>query len=160
MSNKGNGCNAFFQVGSSATLGTNTSFTGNMLALASITLNTGASINAGRALARDAAVTMDTNNINNSQCITLAPTAAMVNVGGRVTTVRGRGISRALITMTDGAGVFRKTYTSNSGSYNFADVEVGQTLILDIKAKRYNFTEPTRVISLNEELTTLDFTAY
>lgn len=155
--NGGSSCNVFFQVGSSATLGTDTSFQGNILARTSITLNTGADLD-GRALALDGAVTLNTNNI--SECGSIAPTAAMVNVGGRVTTVRGRGISRALITMTDGAGVFRKTYTSNSGSYNFADVEVGQTLILDIKAKRYNFTEPTRVISLNEELTTLDFTAY
>ncbi len=53
-------CNVFFQVGSSATLGTNTAFAGNILALTSITLNTGASID-GRALARNGAVTLDTN---------------------------------------------------------------------------------------------------
>ncbi len=161
MTNGGTGCNVFFQVGSSATLGTNTSFTGNILALTSITLNTGASINAGRALARNGAVTLDTNTINNSQCQSLAPTAAMVSVSGRVTSARGRrGISGALITMTDGTGVPRTTYTNSSGYYNFADVEVGQTLIFDVRAKRYNFIEPTKVVSLTEELTSLDFTAY
>ncbi len=40
--NGGTGCNVFFQVGSSATLGTGTSFTGNILALTSVTLNNGA----------------------------------------------------------------------------------------------------------------------
>jgi hypothetical protein len=55
-------CNVFWQVGSSATLGTTTTFAGNILALASITLNTGASI-AGRALARNGAVTMAGNNV-------------------------------------------------------------------------------------------------
>jgi len=55
----------FWQVGSSATLGTSTSFEGNILALASITLNTTAKIDNGRALAQTGAVTMDTNVISN-----------------------------------------------------------------------------------------------
>jgi hypothetical protein len=52
-------CHIYWQVGSSATLGTGTSFQGNILALASITLNTGANILDGRALARNGAVTLD-----------------------------------------------------------------------------------------------------
>lgn len=48
----------------SATLGTTTSFEGNILALTSITLNTGATIYNGRALARNGAVTLDTNVIS------------------------------------------------------------------------------------------------
>lgn len=55
--------NVFFQVGSSATLGTNTSFLGNILALTSITFTTGATNVDGRALARNGAVTLDTNTI-------------------------------------------------------------------------------------------------
>jgi type VI secretion system secreted protein VgrG len=49
--------NVFWQVGSSATLGTGTQFDGNILAMTSITLTTGASINVGRALAINGAVT-------------------------------------------------------------------------------------------------------
>ena len=60
------GSNVFWQVGSSATLGTGTAFEGNILAQDSITLTTGASILNGSALARTGAVTLDTNNINNS----------------------------------------------------------------------------------------------
>ncbi len=60
--NGGPNCNVFWQVGSSATFGTGTAFEGTVLALASITLNTGANLN-GRALAQTGAVTMDTNNI-------------------------------------------------------------------------------------------------
>ena len=55
--------NVFWQVGSSATLGTSTAFEGNILALTSITLNTDASIGCGSALARNGAVTLDTNFI-------------------------------------------------------------------------------------------------
>ena len=54
----------FWQVGSSATLNTSTVFEGNILALASITLDTGATIDDGRALAQTGAVTMDTNVVS------------------------------------------------------------------------------------------------
>ncbi len=54
--------NVFWQVGSSATLGTNSFFEGNILALQSITLDTGASLT-GRALARNGAVTLDSNPV-------------------------------------------------------------------------------------------------
>ncbi|MHB1035264.1 MAG: ice-binding family protein [Pirellulales bacterium] len=63
-SNNGSDDGVFWQVGSSATLGTGTSFEGNILALTSITLNTGATIPNGRALARNGAVTLDTNVIS------------------------------------------------------------------------------------------------
>ena len=54
--------NVFWQVGSSATLGTNTIFAGTIMAQASVTLTTGATLN-GRALARSGAVTLDTNQV-------------------------------------------------------------------------------------------------
>ena len=60
--NSGSLCNIFWQVGSSATLGTATAFAGNILALTSITLTTGASVR-GRTLARNGAVTLDTNTV-------------------------------------------------------------------------------------------------
>jgi len=56
----------YWQVGSSATLGTSTVFAGNILADQSITLNTFAEILCGRAIALNAAVTMDTNKISNN----------------------------------------------------------------------------------------------
>jgi len=59
------GANVFWQVGSSATLGTGTQFQGSIIADQSITLNTGASISCGRAIALTGAVTMDNNVISN-----------------------------------------------------------------------------------------------
>jgi len=62
LTNSANAFNVFWQVGSSATIGTNSTFKGNILALTSITLNTGASLD-GRALARTGAVTLDTTSV-------------------------------------------------------------------------------------------------
>jgi type VI secretion system secreted protein VgrG len=56
----------YWQVGSSATLGTSTTFAGNILADQSITLTTGADILCGRAIALNASVTLDTNRISNN----------------------------------------------------------------------------------------------
>jgi hypothetical protein len=55
--------NIFWEVGSSATLGTTSVFQGNIMAQASVTLNTGATLN-GRALARTGAVTLDSDAVN------------------------------------------------------------------------------------------------
>jgi type VI secretion system secreted protein VgrG len=60
-------CNVYWQVGSSATLGTRTSFLGTIIADQSIGLVTGATI-AGRALALTGAVTLDDNVISNAVC--------------------------------------------------------------------------------------------
>ena len=65
----GSTCNVFWQIVSSATLDTDTRFVGNILALASITLNTRAQIVSGRALARTAKVSMDTNHIDSKACL-------------------------------------------------------------------------------------------
>jgi type VI secretion system secreted protein VgrG len=60
--NSASSCGVFWQVGSSATLGTGTALAGSIVALTSITLNTGASLT-GRALARNGAVTLDDNQV-------------------------------------------------------------------------------------------------
>jgi type VI secretion system secreted protein VgrG len=58
----------YWDVGSSATLGTSTAFAGNIIADQSITLNTSATIGCGRAIALNAAVTMDTNTVSIDGC--------------------------------------------------------------------------------------------
>lgn len=90
--------NVFWQVGTSAVLGTGTSFRGNILALASITLNTGTTMN-GRALARNGAVTLDSN--------TIALCAGAVAVPGEpgVPTINFAGMLVMLALMA-GAGLF------------------------------------------------------
>lgn len=75
----GNACDIWWQVPSSATLGSNTSLKGNILALTSISMVTGASLT-GRALARNGAVTLQSNTVNQS-----CSSAAVLPVSGPLT---------------------------------------------------------------------------
>lgn len=71
--------NVYWQVGSSATLGTGSTLKGNIVALASITLTTAAALN-GRALARTGAVTMDTNTVGDPSTPTRESTWGMIKL--------------------------------------------------------------------------------
>lgn len=62
--NTGSGAGVYWNVGSSATIDTNTAFLGNILALTSVTMNTTATDICGRALASTGAVTLDQNNLS------------------------------------------------------------------------------------------------
>jgi ice-binding like protein len=67
LENGAQACNVFWTVGSSATLGTSTTFVGNILALTDITLTTDASVE-GSVMAQNGAVTLDTNTISIATC--------------------------------------------------------------------------------------------
>jgi hypothetical protein len=69
MINGAQPCNVFWQVGSSATFGTTSAFVGNVMALTSITLNDGVTLQ-GRALARNGAVTLINDTITAAHCAT------------------------------------------------------------------------------------------
>jgi hypothetical protein len=69
-----NPCNVFWQVTSSATLGTGSKFVGTIMALTDVHLNAGAVVD-GRALARNGAVTLQANTITKSKCIVASPAA-------------------------------------------------------------------------------------
>jgi hypothetical protein len=79
-------CHVFWQVGSSSTLGTTTDFKGTIMALTSITLNTGAKVE-GRALARNGAVTLDANIINKATCA-VTPTPSSSNINNKITVIK------------------------------------------------------------------------
>jgi hypothetical protein len=87
-------CNVFWQLGSSGTLGTRTAFVGNILALTSISVKNGATIN-GRLLARNGGVTLINDTVTRSQCPAgIAGSGAGSGAGsaGPGADVRGPGI--------------------------------------------------------------------
>jgi hypothetical protein len=77
-------CNVFWQVGSSATLGTGSTFVGNVLALTSITVNGSVTVH-GRALARNGAVTLDTDTFTRPTCATSPVTTTTTTGAGTPT---------------------------------------------------------------------------
>jgi Ice-binding-like len=83
-------CNVFWQVGSSATIGTGAAFVGNIMALTSVTMTTGATLQ-GRALARNGAVTLDTNTITSAACAAPTTTGGGSTTTGSGTTTTGGG---------------------------------------------------------------------
>ncbi len=97
--NGGDDCNIFWQVGSSATLGTTTDFKGNILADQSITLNTGATILDGRALAQHGAVTLDTNQLSILGCPILPTPPGTVPEPGVIALFAGFGLPLAGLAM-------------------------------------------------------------
>jgi hypothetical protein len=84
-------CNVYWQVGSSATIGTSSAFVGNILALTSITMTTGATLQ-GSVLARNGAVTLDTNTITRAACTAAGSTTpAGTGTGGGTGSSTGAG---------------------------------------------------------------------
>jgi Ice-binding-like len=78
MINGAQPCNVFWQVGSSATFGTTSAFVGNVMALTSISLNNGVTLQ-GRALARNGSVTLINDTITAAHC---APGTTGGDTGG------------------------------------------------------------------------------
>jgi len=112
LTNGAQACNVFWQVTSSATLGSASVFDGTILALTSITADTGASV-AGRLLARNGGVTLQANTITTPVCTTGSATpttttpsattpttvpSATVPTGGGSTTPTGSGSAASTTT--------------------------------------------------------------
>jgi Ice-binding-like/WxL domain surface cell wall-binding len=102
--------NVFWVVGSSATLGTSSTLQGSILALTSITVTAGATID-GRALARNGAVTLDTNTVNLSEgALTLTSPSSL----SWATTLTGR--DQSVVDMTPGDQQYTVDDATGSGA--------------------------------------------
>jgi hypothetical protein len=89
------------------------------------------------------------------------PTAASVNVGGRVLRADGvSGISRAEVTISGGNLAQPLTVATNPfGYYSFENLQVGQTYVLTVGAKQYTFSSPTIVVTPDDNVQGADFIA-
>jgi hypothetical protein len=114
VNSPGTSCNVFWQVGSSATLGTGTTMAGNILALASITMTTGAR-NFGRVLARTGAVTLDTNTIDASACSGVGPSCPAITLAPATLPNGAIGVAYSQ-TITASGGTAPYTFTVTAGA--------------------------------------------
>lgn len=103
-------CNVYWQVAEAATLGTNSSFTGTIMALDSISVTTGTRVD-GRALARNGQVSLQSNVFQSTTCVT----APLVGTPTDTATPPGTGTPTETGTPTDGGTTGPGTPT-DSGS--------------------------------------------
>ncbi len=118
-------CNVFWQVGSSATLGTGSVFVGNILALTSVSVTTGVTVH-GRALARNGAVTLDNDIFTSPTCDLTTPVTTTTTPAPETTIAGSETTAPAdtTPTTTPGGG------TTPTGTIPRTGSQSGMTLLL------------------------------
>jgi Concanavalin A-like lectin/glucanases superfamily/Carboxypeptidase regulatory-like domain len=87
------------------------------------------------------------------------PTAANVSVSGKITDSSGNGIARVRVSITGANGATRAATTNSFGFYRFDEILAGETYVISAASKRYQFSQPTQIILVNDALDGIDFTA-
>jgi len=77
----------------------------------------------------------------------ISPSAALVRVSGRVVTFDGVGLRNARLVITDASGNTRSTISSSLGYYSFDEVGAGETYVITVVSKRYNFAPQIIAVS-------------
>ncbi len=129
--NSGSPNNVYWLMGSSATLGTGTSFQGTLIATASITINTGASLT-GRAIALTGAVTLDDNTI------TVPPSAG----GIEVATISNGVITPSMITTSISANFDFPNNVYVAGSLGVGTLTTVASALLELDSTTQGFLPP------------------
>ena len=103
---------------------------------------------------------VDTGTITAATLTLLGPTAAQVSISGQVVSSTGRGIRNARVTvagptLTDPIVVI----TNPFGYFTVTGLSAGQTYVVALSSKQYLFSGPPRTMTVNEDLTDLEFVA-
>jgi hypothetical protein len=89
----------------------------------------------------------------------LVPTAAGVNVGGRVTDAAGRSLKDVVVTISGQNGVSRAARTNQLGYYAFTEVPAGVSYIFTLQSKGHQFTSTPMVLNISDEADDINFVA-
>lgn len=91
--------------------------------------------------------------------VPVAPSSAEAAVAGRVLGADARAVKGAFLTAVGTNGRVRYAVTNQFGHYSFRTLAAGETYTISIRSKQYTFAPSTRVITLNDAETNLDFIA-
>ncbi|HVS80704.1 MAG TPA: ice-binding family protein [Pyrinomonadaceae bacterium] len=165
MSSGGRGPNVYWQIGSSATIGTSTIFRGNIIAQTDITMVGGATTTGrlhalggagvGGTVGVGGAVTLDSNIVD--AVAGGAPTAANGNISGHITDSNGIPVEGAVIRLNGTQN--RKTITDANGNYNFENVETTGAYTVVPSRPNLTFSPSQRSFSLFGQHTEATFVA-
>lgn len=97
------------------------------------------------------------SNVTNYSLNVVGPSAANLAIAGRVTTIDGRGITNAIVTITDQNGIVRSTRTGTFGNFRFDEIAAGGVYVVEVHAKRFFFTP--QILSPTEDVTEVTFIA-
>jgi len=89
----------------------------------------------------------------------VAPSSADAAVAGRVLDADARAVRGAFLTAVGTDGRVRYAVTNQFGHYSFRSLSAGETYTISVRSKQYTFAPSTRVITLNDAETDLDFIA-
>lgn len=108
------------------------------------------------------AVYSPTGNFSGSQSQPLAQTVSLltsagVEISGRILSPDGRGIGRAVVTLTDSSGRVYTAETLGRGNYRFADIPAGASYSLTVTQGRFRFSP--RIVEVQDSLTNFDIVA-
>ncbi len=88
------------------------------------------------------------------------PLAAGVSISGRVLSSEERGIRNAVVTISGGALTQPLTIRSGpNGRFTFDDIPAGETYVITVGARRFQFSNPSRIISVTDNIVGFDFMA-
>lgn len=88
------------------------------------------------------------------------PTVASADISGRVLTADGRPIANVRVIISGGSLPEPiDSYTGHLGYYGFNDLPAGESYVVTVKSRRFTFTNPTRIITLQQDVTGEDFIA-
>jgi hypothetical protein len=92
--------------------------------------------------------------------IALAPSAANAAISGRVLTAGGRGIGKTVVTVSGGSLSRPITALTNAfGYYTIEGLEAGMTYSVSVGSKGVAFSNPTQIVTVQDDLTAVDFTS-
>jgi uncharacterized protein len=97
--------------------------------------------------------------INNVVVSSSGSSAASVSVSGRVTNYAGRGLGKVGVTLQASDGSFRYALTNPLGYYSFEDVAAGESYLVSVASKGYQFNDPARLVNLDDAIANVDFVA-
>lgn len=111
-----------------------------------------------RIMTTDAVNTDEAIGIDDISVACVVASAANASLGGRVLTANGRGVSKAWVEISGGTLTQPiRVMTNPFGYYTFSDLASGQTYTVSVASKGNSFSQPTRIITLGDDLTDVDF---